>query len=260
MDEGEGMNEVEREMRATGAGSEGVGASRRGNPRVLAPSILSADFGRLAEEVERAEAAGADWIHVDVMDGHFVPNLTLGPAMTAAVRKATRLPVDVHLMIEAPERFVEAFAQAGADRITVHQEVSPHLDRLLTLIRDAGALPGVALNPSTPVETLVDVVEMLDLLLIMTVNPGFGGQSFLPHAPRKIARARALLDRAGGRGAYLQVDGGVDARTIGLCADAGADSFVAGSSVYGHPEGVEAGLEALRESLRTGGGQGRVRA
>jgi ribulose-phosphate 3-epimerase len=241
----------------TGSGEQGpetaagtpAGGIRQVRPAIVAPSILSADFGRLAEEVQRAEAAGADWIHVDVMDGHFVPNLTLGPAITAAVRKATLLPVDVHLMIEAPERYVGAFADAGADRITVHQEVAPHLNRLLSQIREAGALPGVAVNPSTPVETLSDVVEELDLLLVMTVNPGFGGQSFLHNAPGKVARARALLDRRGSGAAHLQVDGGVDASTIVLCAEAGADAFVAGSSVYGHPGGVEAGIRDLREAL-----------
>lgn len=221
-----------------------------GRPRgILAPSILSADFGHLAEEVKRAEEAGADWIHVDVMDGHFVPNLTIGPGVTAAVRAITLLPIDVHLMIEHPERYVQAFADAGADRITVHQETCPHLNRVLDQIREAGALPGVALNPSTPVTTLSEVVEELDLLLIMTVNPGFGGQSFLHNSPGKVARARALLDQRGTGRAVLQVDGGVDASTIGLCAEAGADSFVAGSAVYGHEHGVEAGIRALRGAL-----------
>jgi ribulose-phosphate 3-epimerase len=214
----------------------------------IAPSILSADFGRLAEDVARVEAAGADWIHVDVMDGHFVPNLTIGPGVTAAVRKATSLPVDVHLMMSNPDRYIEAFVAAGADRITVHQEAVPHLNRCLDQIRKAGALPGVALNPSTPVTLLEDVAGDLDLLLIMTVNPGFGGQSFLPGSPAKIARARGLLDRVQSH-AVLQVDGGVDARTIGACARAGAGNFVAGQAVYGHPEGAEAGIRALREAV-----------
>ncbi len=229
------------------------------HPQRIAPSILSADFGRLAEEVARVEAAGADWIHVDVMDGHFVPNLTLGPGITAVVRKATSLPVDVHLMIAHPDRFIEAFADAGADWITVHQEASPHLNRCLDQIRKAGARPGVALNPSSPVSLLEDVVEDLDLALIMTVNPGFGGQAFLPGSHAKIARARALLDRVGS-GAVLQVDGGVDAHTIGACAVAGADNFVAGSAVYGHPDGPKAGLQALRGAMARVSGAARVAA
>lgn len=218
-------------------------------PAHLAPSILSADFGRLAEDVAKVEAAGADWIHVDVMDGHFVPNLTIGPGVTAAVRKATSLPVDVHLMISEPDRYIDAFVAAGADRITVHQEAVPHLNRCLDQIRQAGALPGVALNPSSPVSLLEDVVADLDLLLIMTVNPGFGGQSFLPGSAAKISRARRLLDQAGSQ-AVLQVDGGVDARTIGACALAGADNFVAGNAIYGHADGAEAGIRALRDALR----------
>ena len=171
----------------------------------IAPSILSADFGRLAAQVQEAEAAGADWIHVDVMDGHFVPNITIGPLITDAVRKATSLPVDVHLMIEAPERYLAAFTDAGADRITVHQETCPHLHRTLQQIRELGPLPGVALNPSTPLETVADVVSDLDLLLIMTVNPGFGGQSYIPTMTGKVGRARALLDERGRNGVELQV-------------------------------------------------------
>ncbi len=242
------MNGAEQEGGAMGAGAVG---RPRGRAAILAPSILSADFGRLAEEVKAAEEAGADWIHVDVMDGHFVPNLTIGPLVTEAVRRTTLLPVDVHLMIEAPDRYIGAFADAGADRITVHQEACPHLNRTLNAIREAGALPGVAVNPSTPVELLADVVDELELLLVMTVNPGFGGQSFIHSAPGRIARARDLLDRRGSGSALLQVDGGVDAETILLCAEAGADSFVAGSSVYGHPRGVGAGIAALRHALST---------
>ncbi|NIP57481.1 MAG: ribulose-phosphate 3-epimerase [Gemmatimonadetes bacterium] len=212
----------------------------------IAPSILSADFGRLAEEVQRAEEGGADWIHVDVMDGHFVPNLTIGPGVTRAVRRATSLPVDVHLMIEAPERYLEAFADAGADRITVHQETCPHLHRTLEEIRRHGPLPGVALNPATPVAAVAEAVAHLDLVLIMSVNPGFGGQSYIPTSTDKIRRARALLDDVGRSGAELQVDGGVDAATAGPAEEAGATVLVAGSSIYGHPKGVEEAIRALR--------------
>lgn len=215
----------------------------------IAPSILSADFGRLAEDVQRAEAAGADWIHVDVMDGHFVPNITIGPAITAAVRRATDLPVDVHLMIERPERYVADFASAGADRLTVHQETCPHLHRTLQQIREAGASPGVAINPATPVECLSDVVEFVEMVLIMSVNPGFGGQKYIAASTDRVARARAMLDAHGPAEAELQVDGGVDARTAPLVARAGATVLVAGSAVYRHPEGVEAGIRAIREAI-----------
>lgn len=213
----------------------------------IAPSILSADFGRLAAEVQRAEDGGADWIHVDVMDGHFVPNLTIGPGVTRAVRDATTLPVDVHLMIERPERYIEAFAEAGADWITVHQEVCPHLHRTLAQIREAGARPGVALNPSTPVQGVEDVLAELDLLVIMTVNPGFGGQRFIPHSLEKVRRARALIDQAGGQ-CLIEVDGGVDRTTAPGVVEAGAQVLVAGSAVYGHPDGVRAAIESLRSA------------
>jgi ribulose-phosphate 3-epimerase len=226
----------------------------------IAPSILSADFGRLAEDVARVEAAGADWIHVDVMDGHFVPNLTIGAGVTAAVRRATSLPVDVHLMVEHPERLVPAFADAGADRITVHLEACTHLHRTLQQIRDAGALPGVAINPSTPVSALSEVVHQTELVLIMSVNPGFGGQAFIPTAVRKVEETRALLHAIGRPEVWIQVDGGIDARTIGPCHAAGADVFVAGQAVYGHPSGVPAAMEALRGALAGSGrgGQGRA--
>jgi len=216
---------------------------------LIAPSILSADFGRLAHDVQVAEAAGADWIHVDVMDGHFVPNITIGPLVARAVRRATDLPVDVHLMIEAPERYVEEFAAAGADRITVHQETCPHLHRTLQQIRDAGALPGVAINPSTPVSFLHDVVPYVDLILVMTVNPGFGGQAFIPTSPEKIKDTRDLLKSQGRGDVPIQVDGGIDPDTVGHVVEAGAQVLVAGSAVFGHPEGAEAGIRALRRSL-----------
>jgi ribulose-phosphate 3-epimerase len=215
----------------------------------LAPSILSADFGRLAEEIVAAEAAGADWIHVDVMDGHFVPNITIGPMITEVVRRATTLPVDVHLMIERPERYLDAFAGAGASVLTVHQETCPHLHRTIERIRELGVRAGVSVNPSTPVDTLCEVMPFVDLVLVMSVNPGFGGQRYIPTSTDKIRRARYLLDRQGHAGADLQVDGGIDARTAVEAVGAGASCVVAGTAVFGHPEGVGAGIRALREAL-----------
>ena len=213
----------------------------------IAPSILSADFGRLAEEVRAAEEAGADWIHVDVMDGHFVPNLTLGPLVVAAVRKATALPLDVHLMIEKPERYLKAFAEAGADLLTVHQETCPHLHRTVEEIRELGVRPGVSVNPATPVDALREIVPFVDLVLIMSVNPGFGGQSYIRESTEKLQRARRLLDTLGQAGAELEVDGGVDASNAGELARAGATVLVAGSAVYRHPEGIAAAVRKLRE-------------
>jgi len=213
----------------------------------IAPSILSADFGRLAEEVRRAEDGGADWIHVDVMDGHFVPNITLGPGITAAVRSATALPLDVHLMIEHPDRYLEAFIEAGADVLTVHQEACVHLHRTVEAIRKLGARPGVAINPATPVATLTDIAPFVDLVLIMSVNPGFGGQTFIPTSLDRIRQARALLDGAGRAEAELEVDGGVGPGRAGALQEAGATVLVAGSAVYGAAGGdVAAAIRALR--------------
>lgn len=216
---------------------------------LIAPSILSADFGRLAEEIQVVEKAGADWIHVDVMDGHFVPNITIGPLVADAVRKATSLPVDVHLMIENPERYLGAFVDAGADRITVHQESCPHLHRTLQEIRRLGALPAVALNPSTPVESIRDVVSELEMVVIMTVNPGFGGQKYIPASTGKLRRVNRLLEEEGRGGIPVQVDGGVDVHTAPIVVEAGATVVVAGSAVFGHPDGADAGVRALRDSL-----------
>lgn len=216
---------------------------------LIAPSILSADFGRLAAEVQAVEAAGADWIHFDVMDGHFVPNLTVGPLVARAVRRASGLPLDVHLMIEAPDRYLEAFVDAGADRITVHQEACPHLHRTLQAIRELGALPGVALNPSTPVEAIRDVLPELELVLVMTVNPGFGGQRYIPGSTRRVTELVNLLQREERREILIQVDGGVDSDTAPLVAGAGAEVLVAGSAVFDHPQGPAAGIRALREAL-----------
>ena len=215
----------------------------------LAPSILSADFGRLAEEVAAAEEAGADWIHVDVMDGHFVPNITIGPMVTEVVRQATSLPVDVHLMIERPERYLDAFASAGASVLTVHLETCPHLSRTIDRIRELGVSPGVCVNPATPVEELYEIIPFVDLVLVMSVNPGFGGQRYIPTTTDKLRGARQQLDHRGRAGAELQVDGGIDALTGPQAVEAGASCLVAGSAVFGHPDGAAAGVKALRAAI-----------
>jgi len=210
----------------------------------IAPSILSADFAALGEAIARVEAAGADLLHVDVMDGHFVPNLTIGPPVIESIRKRTRLPLDVHLMIEEPERWVETYIKSGADYVTVHVEASAHLERTLTLIREAGARSGVALNPSTPPEVLQYVLDDLDLVLVMSVNPGFGGQSFIPTTYEKIRRLRAML---ADRPVLVSVDGGVKADNAGPLAQAGATVLVAGSAIFGAPD-PGAAVVALRSA------------
>ena len=219
-------------------------------PIRIAPSILSADFGRLAEEVRAAEAAGADWIHVDVMDGRFVPNITIGPLVVAAVRKVTKLPIDAHLMIVEPERYVEAFAKAGADLVSVHAEVSPHLHRTLQAIRAAGARPAVALNPSTPLSAVEWVLGDCELVLVMSVNPGFGGQRYIAACTEKVRQLRAMAD---GRGQALEieVDGGIKAENVGEVAAAGANVFVAGTAVFG-AEDYAAAIRGIREHAQRG--------
>jgi len=201
----------------------------------IAPSILSADFSRLGEEVKAIEAAGADYVHVDVMDGRFVPNITIGPLVVEAVRKVTPLPLDVHLMIVEPERYVESFAKAGADIIVVHAEATVHLHRAIQMIRSLGKKAGVSLNPSTPLNVLDYVLEDLDLVLLMTVNPGFGGQSFIEACIPKIQALRGMMDKRGVE-AELEVDGGVKTDNIGRISRAGADVFVAGSAVFNSPD------------------------
>ena len=201
----------------------------------IAPSVLSADFGRLAEDIARCEDGGADWIHVDVMDGRFVPNLTFGAKVIETLRRLTKLPLDVHLMVVEPEKYFDAFAGAGASVLTIHQEAAPHLHRQLHRIRELGCRAGAAINPSTPVDTLRDVARDLDLLLVMSVNPGFGGQKFIEGSVDKIARARQLLTAAGSSAA-IEVDGGVTRDTIAKCWRAGADTFVAGNAVFTAPD------------------------
>ena len=215
----------------------------------LAPSILSADFGRLGEQVVEATQAGADYIHVDVMDGHFVPNLTVGPLVVAAIRPHTPLPLDVHLMIEAPEKYIQRFAQAGANIITVHVEVCPHLHRVVESIKELGVKAGVSLNPSTPLTTVDEVLSTLDLVLLMSVNPGFGGQQFIESTVGKIARLRHRLDELG-LAAELEVDGGINAEIAPRVAKAGARVLVAGAAVFNKKESVSQALGRIRESLR----------
>lgn len=205
----------------------------------IAPSILSADFSALGEEIRRVEKAGADWIHIDVMDGHFVPNLTFGPPVVAAVRKVTKLPFDVHLMITNPQEMIGPFADAGADIITVHAETAPHLHRLLQSIRQRGVKAGVSLNPSTPLAVVEEVLDELDMVLIMSVNPGFGGQKFIPSSVDKIRRLKAMID-ARKLAVDIEVDGGIVPATARQVVAAGANILVAGSAVYGAPDAAVA--------------------
>lgn len=215
---------------------------------IIAPSILAADFSRLADQINEAEAGGADWIHVDVMDGCFVPNITIGPVVVGAVRRSTKLPLDTHLMIVDPDRHIEAFRKAGADHITVHQEACTHLNRTLGHIHNLGAKAGVSINPATPSSTLVDVIDIVDIILVMTVNPGFGGQSFIHGTLKKLEEIRGLIDRSG-REIHLEVDGGIDAETAHLVVKAGAEVLVAGTSVFRKPD-IRRAIAELRDSVK----------
>lgn len=215
---------------------------------IIAPSILSADFAHLGADIIACEAAGADWIHVDVMDGRFVPNLTMGPVVVEACRRVTQLPLDVHLMIEQPERHIEAFAKAGASHITVHVETCPHLHSTLQQIKSLGCKAGVTLNPATPASAIEPVLPLADIVLVLTVNPGFSGQKFLPEAVQKIRQLRQKLDEIGSS-AWLEVDGGVSSATLPQIREAGADAFVSGNYIFQHPQGIAGGVQALRECV-----------
>jgi ribulose-phosphate 3-epimerase len=212
---------------------------------VLSTSILSADFGHLADQVQQVQAAGADWIHVDVMDGHFVPNLTMGPFIVETCRRITRLPLDVHLMVSNPQDLIEAFARAGANRLSIQIESSPHSYRILEQIRDLGCSPGIVINPGTPASALEAVLPLADMVLVMTVNPGYSGQEFIPQVVDKIAQVRCMIEERG-LNTLIQVDGGITAETLPATYKAGARVFVAATAIFKHPGGIAAGVRALR--------------
>ncbi len=219
----------------------------------ISVSILSADFSRLGEQIREAEAAGVDWIHVDVMDGCFVPNLTIGPPIVRALRPVTGLPFDVHLMIEQPERLIPAFAEAGADLLTVHVETCPHLHRTVQQIKELGVKAGVTLNPATPLVALQGILPDVDLVLVMSVNPGFGGQSYIPGSTARVARLRQMLDERGLSSVELEVDGGIKPQNIAQVVAAGATAVVSGSAVFNRQASVAANVVALRQSIAAAG-------
>lgn len=214
---------------------------------IIAPSILSADFSNLAQQIRLVEMGGADWIHCDVMDGHFVPNITIGPVIVKAAKKSTKLPIDVHLMIEKPDNYIEAFAKAGANYISVHFEEVTHLNRTINYIKELGCKAGVVINPATPVKSIIDVAEYIDLLLIMTVNPGFGGQKFISNSYRRIEEAAKLKEKFGA-GFLIEVDGGINSDTIVSAKNAGAEVFVAGSAIF-HSDNITAATSELKNLI-----------
>lgn len=217
-------------------------------PYLISPSILSADFRELANQIHIAEKAGADWIHIDVMDGHFVPNLTMGSFIVETCRAITDLPLDVHLMVEEPETMLEDFVQAGASYLTVHIETCPHIHRTIQTIQELGCRAGITLNPGTPAAALTSILPFVDLVLVMTVNPGYAGQEFIPEMLPKISQIRTILDEVN-PGTKIQVDGGISAQTLPQTLDAGAEVFVAASAIFKHPQGIKAGIQALREQF-----------
>jgi ribulose-phosphate 3-epimerase len=215
---------------------------------IISASILSADFGHLADAIRECEGAGCDWIHVDVMDGHFVPNITMGPFIVEACKKITRLPLDVHLMIETPEKYIEPFRKAGADRLTVHIEGNPGIRGTLLRIRELDAIPGIVLNPETAVSTIEPVIDIVDMVRVMTVHPGYSGQSFMPEAAEKISLVSALAAEKG-LSPLIQVDGGITSATLPQCQKAGAEAFVAATAIFKHPGGIKAGIDELRSVM-----------